>query len=62
MKLLVAVKAQTIHRGDGNTGTSTVMVKLLLCGRSMSWKVFHSQFEATIDHSGWEAQGGEGLL
>lgn len=48
---LTAVEAES----GRNIGTSTVMVKPLKFDRSMSWRVFHRQFEAVVDHSGWEA-------
>jgi regulator of PEP synthase PpsR (kinase-PPPase family) len=47
---LVAVDSRTRHGGDGNAGTNTDKVKPLKFHGSMSWVVFHHQFEVVANH------------
>jgi hypothetical protein len=52
---LVVAEARMRHVGDGNAGTSAIMVKPPKFDRSITWTVFHQQFEAVADHSSQEA-------
>jgi hypothetical protein len=52
---LVAAEAQSRDGGGRNMGTSAIVVKLPKFDRSMSWTVFHQQFEDMANHNSWRA-------
>jgi hypothetical protein len=49
----VAVEAKMRLGDSRNTGTSTIVVKPPNFDGSMSWTVFHCQFDAMADHNDW---------